>query len=188
MSNLNEAVKLVSSIVGLTEQAPDFSGSMMIALLVPDEVTAKLKELKIADEDVENLIDDKLHVTLLYLGKDNTDKRSDVLEALNKSVSSLKPIKCSIGGFGVFSKGEHGVPYFATIDAKGLNLIQAAIETSVSEVLPSQSEHGFFPHMTLGYKEDENVPLPTLEEDISWEVSSVFLCVGGDYTECKFGG
>jgi 2'-5' RNA ligase len=172
----------------LVEVSFDHDSSLMVALIVPDSIVKQLKDLKVIDDsNPATLQDDKFHVTLLWLGKEQQDLADDVERAVRSVVLGHEPLRAEIAGFGRFNKGEDGVPVIAMIDCKGLNLLQADLFKEVARVAELPSEHGFFPHMTIAYSDSPDVKMPVLEETVSWMVESVCVCVGKeDHRELRF--
>jgi 2'-5' RNA ligase len=162
----------------------DHTGSIFIATFVPPDVVKQLVELGIYDPDADTAVEDPLHITLLFLGKDSTVHAAlpDIVQLTKLVVSGAEPMRATVAGFGRFNAGEDGVPYFALISCRGLSVLQADLFSAVSSVVDPPSEHGFIPHMTLGYAlANVEVVLPTLKDvEVGWDVSEICLCVGGE--------
>jgi 2'-5' RNA ligase len=88
----------------------------------------------------------------------------------------------TITGFGKFNKGEDGIPYFALVSCKGLEHLKVDLERAlIDDGLAIPSEHGFVPHMTLGYA-DNDPKLPSLDQSIEWEVTEVTIFADDNQT------
>lgn len=171
----------------MVEVSFDHDSSLMLALIVPDAIVEKLRSLEVIKDSPETLEDDKFHVTLLWLGKEQQDLANDIEKAVQATVSGRDPLTARIAGFGRFNKGEDGVPIIAMIDCKGLNLLQADLHKEVVRIAELPSEHGFFPHMTIAYADSPEYELPVLEDEVVWQVESVCLCIGkDDHREIRF--
>jgi 2'-5' RNA ligase len=175
--------------MSLVEQ--EHSGAM-VAVMAPPSFRKKLDKLGfLASPGVEP---ESLHVTLLYLGKsDNIDDK--MREQFSKRIAGvakkLAPIDMKIGGFGSFVPGKDGAPIYASVTGRGLSVLQAELEKSLGEVIDLPSEHGWVPHLTLGYlKSGEGHQLPDfgLSELPGWLAQTVSLVIGDDvYGEYPLG-
>lgn len=108
---------------------------------------------------------DDLHVTLALPG---SAELSDVVEAVTRVTAQHDPLAGHIGGLGIFPpspSSDNGIPIFRTVDVPGLTELRQEILAALAAAgHPHQSEHGFTPHMTIGYNLPsvapiENVPV-----------------------------
>jgi len=165
--------------VELLTKAEEHSGAM-VAVPVPKSVATALKKAGVKVADPSNM-----HITLLYMGPADdvpADTREKV-ESIAKEVADRHgPIPLEVAGFGHFNGGEDGVPVYAVVSGRGLSRLQAEMEEAVGEVLPLPSEHGWVPHMTLGYVEEgQDLPdLPVLDDPPKFEVDEVLVAWAGD--------
>jgi len=116
-----------------------------------------------------------LHLTIEYVG--DLSQNVDNLDSLLTSLLSLAtgwvtmygcvPITGMINGYGKFSADDSGkIPIYLSVDSKGLSYLRYTICTILSGMagIKSVSEHGFIPHITLGYI-DEQDQMPDIEFD-----------------------
>lgn len=137
---------------------------------------------------------EELHVTLAFLGDGSVaDSMIGDQGAIDRMVNELKDhiagsgvITGSIGGIGVFppSAADGPTPVWVPVDVPGLTeLRQAVVAGCEAAGFPQNSEHGYTPHVTLGYD------LPSLEPVASTPVAfdQVFLVVGGQRVPIPLG-
>jgi 2'-5' RNA ligase len=164
---LNKKAQLVSAA----------SEGAMIALMAPPSIRKSLSAAGLLDYPGADK--NKLHVTLLYLGKaDQIDQstRKRIAKAVEKVCSRHAALQVKLGGLGKFSPGPDGSPLIATVDCKGLNRLQADLENKIGKFLPQQSEHGYLPHLTLGYlPQDEDQELPQVTDLPEWKATEVSI-------------
>lgn len=130
-------------------QAVDFTDGAMIALY-PEPVQAD--ELAL---DGYQPADD-LHITLVYLGPDaaalDPGWRDTCLTILLAVAPTYNVLEGTVGGVGQFGPGDKGTPTIALPSVQGLNELRAQIVTDLAAAgIESPSEHGFVPHLTIGY-------------------------------------
>lgn len=143
-----------------TKDAGAHDDDVMVALY-PDEATANTLAVK-GGEPAGNL-----HVTLAYLGKkDSGYGPDDVVAAVRKALAGrAEPLAGQIGGIGVFpGDEEEGTPVWAPVDVPGLEKLRERVvdELDAHPALAGRvaRNHGFTPHMTLGFDLDEATPVP----------------------------
>jgi 2'-5' RNA ligase len=144
------------SVLGETGEQPDFSDGVMVALYPPAAVQ---RELAVPGGSPA----DDLHITLAYLGDGSswsTEATEKVADALADVVSRSGALAGSVGGLGQFPAGPDGAPTFVPVDVPGLvELRQAIVDTLAAVGHPQVSEHGFTPHLTLGYGLSDVAPV-----------------------------
>lgn len=117
----------------------------------------------------------ELHVTIALPG---AAELSDVVEAVTRAVSQHDPLAGHVGGLGIFPpspSSSNGVPIFRTVDVPGLvELRQEILAALAAAGHPHQSEHGFTPHMTIGY----NLPSVAPIENVPVRFDSVTVTRG----------
>ncbi|MEU1221385.1 2'-5' RNA ligase family protein [Streptomyces microflavus] len=130
----------------------------MVALLLPPDVAAQIAH-------PEGTSADHLHVTLAYLGDaaDLGAEPEQLHSVVSSAASGAAPLKGSIGGIGRFPDSGDGEPTWVPVDVPGLaelrQRIVGALGSSVfSEKLNTQ--HGYTPHVTLGYAMPDIKPVP----------------------------
>ena len=135
---------------GAGDGTPDFSDHVMVALY-PDPAAREAIASHLSGPD-ETSDPDDLHVTLLYLGRiSDAPAEQEIVDAVTRAVEGSPSLSGTIGGIGMFPAMEgddKGAPTYAPVDVPGINLLHEQI---LSEVGSNASEHGFTPHMTLGY-------------------------------------
>jgi len=169
---------------GIKESVSDHSTSIMVALEVPLSVVHKLEMSGIYDTDDSNTTEDPLHVTLVYLGKDQRDKLDACIHSVTRCVNqSANVMTASITGFAKFKEGDDGVPVVALVSCKGLEHLKVDLELALTEAgIEIPSEYGFIPHMTIRYDKDDSVELPVLETEVSWIVDHVTIFADNNAT------
>lgn len=163
--------------------------SVMIALFLPDEAAKKivLKPKDFNEGSIERA--NALHITLAMLGEASElkDQKETIMSTLSTFASTHHPIEGKISGIGRFNS-EHGdEPYYASCDAPNLSSLREALVDELTRYgISIATDHGFDPHITLGY-------LPAIEETPSGNIDSFdinFSCISiawaGDRTDFEF--
>jgi len=153
----------------------------MLALMAPKEVSRALKKAGIVDEGTAS--SDGLHMTLLYLGKaKDIDKKTmeEIVRAAEKVCARHDPLDMRISGAGMFTPGEDGTPVYVVPNAKGLSMLQADLEDAIGNLIDLPSEHGWVPHMTMGYCSDGKPEIPDLPDFPGWTANKVRIQAGGE--------
>ncbi|MFI1012657.1 2'-5' RNA ligase family protein [Streptomyces sp. NPDC020965] len=121
----------------------------MVALYLPAAVAEQ-----IAHSDGTDSRD--LHITLAYLGDADQlpGHPDDLTRAVSAALDGVEPLTGQIGGIGRFPDGGDGEPVFVPVDVPGLIELRARI-INVLALSPLadavRTNHGFTPHITLGY-------------------------------------
>lgn len=128
---------------------PDFSSGIMVAVY-PDPACADAIAAHIAGPDDTTPRED-LHVTLAYLGKvgEGAPDEQTVIDAVTRAVEGQPALSGEVGGLGMFPAGDDGVPTYAPVDVAGLGMLREQVVAELGEAV--YNDHGFTPHMTLGY-------------------------------------
>jgi 2'-5' RNA ligase len=161
------------------ESAADLEGCM-IALYLPEEVTAKLKQ---PDGEPE----EQMHITLVYF-QDKQEDRDDwhEIERITKQFANQKPpLEGSINGFGVFYNEEDVL--WAAPSIQGLaNLRAELVEACEDAGFAVSNNYDWLPHVTLkyGWKGE----LPKLEKPIEFKIDSLSFAMGDKAKHFKFKG
>lgn len=143
----SEARGLISSL-GLTAAAPTPT-STMIALYPRKEEADALAHVPGEEPGI-------LHVTLAYLGQATDDEVEAVKGALGKVAASHSALSGHVGGIGVFDDNGNGHPAILLPDVPGLvELRQAVCEAIVSADADYSRDHGYSPHLTVAYNDDD---------------------------------
>ncbi|MGA5822247.1 2'-5' RNA ligase family protein [Kitasatospora sp. NPDC094028] len=135
---------------------PQAGQGVMIALYPPPEVADALAHPQGTDAG-------DLHVTLAYLGQaDALGGHPDDLPDLIRTATAGAPqLEGQLGGIGRFPPGEEGVPVWVPVDVPGLTELQQRIVSAVAGSVFNEAlhaDHGFTPHLTLGYDLPDDVP------------------------------
>jgi len=108
---------------------------------------------------------DTMHVTLVFLGETDEEKRDAVLDVLERLAADLPPLEGAVGGVGRFKVGEDGAPIILLPDVLGLATLREAIAEELEAVgVVSPSEHGWTPHLTLRYADEDELDLPDVPD------------------------
>lgn len=139
--------------------------NVMIAFYLPKSlaksITVKPRELP--DElEIELSPAEDMHMTLVLL--DNADalkpKMPMVQACLEQIASEYAAIDGKIGGLGVFTPDgnqdvEASHPIYYSFDGPGLPKFQSDLMTRLKNIgLPVNEEHGFTPHITIGFTQN----------------------------------
>lgn len=107
---------------------------------------------------------DELHVTLALLGDGPSYSAEDVITAVRQAVADSTPLSGHLGGLGMFPDSGNGAPVWAPVDVPGLESLRERIVTALDEGATSgavRRDHGYTPHMTLGYDLPSVTPVPS---------------------------
>ena len=134
----------------------------MVALMLSPEQQAMLAPFRVGD--MANSEAD--HVTLLYLGDDAellTGYKNKIIECLACIANECQPVAGKLNGYGRFSGNDEVYPVFANYDSPALFTLRAKLHHELTEMgVEMPSDHGFTPHLTLGYLPITE-PLPALD-------------------------
>ncbi|MEU6632832.1 HK97 family phage prohead protease [Streptomyces parvus] len=131
---------------------------VMVALTLPADVAASIAH-------PEGTAPADLHITLAYLGDAETlgGHPDDLRDIVSSAVGGLGPVNGTIGGIGQFPDAGDGVPTWVPVDVPGLaELRHRVVEALDTSVYAEQvrANHGFTPHITLGYNLPDTKPIP----------------------------
>ncbi|WP_167455556.1 HK97 family phage prohead protease [Streptomyces tirandamycinicus] len=131
---------------------------VMIALRLPSDVAAAIAH-------PEGTAPEELHITLAYLGDvaELGGHPDDLRDIVTPAVLGIPHLKGSIGGLGRFPDHGDGEPTWVPVDVPGLaELRQRIVDTLSTSVYSEQlrTDHGFTPHVTLGYDLPDIPPVP----------------------------
>ncbi|MFD0352888.1 2'-5' RNA ligase family protein [Streptomyces sp. NPDC127110] len=141
--------KATWSAVELKAAEQETGRGAMIALRLPPEVAAQIAH-------PQGTPAEQLHITLAYLGDAAAlgGHPDDLRDIIAPAATGRAPLKGSIGGIGKFPDSGNGIPTWVPVDVPGLTeLRQHIVETLGTSVYSEKvrGEHGFTPHITLGY-------------------------------------
>ena len=153
----------------------------MVALPIPDAIA---KKVAVADgTDPEHL-----HVTLAFLGDaadlDDTT-RAAVKDAAAAVAADTEALTGTIGGLGQFPDGGDGVPTWVPVDVPGLSQMrEALVKRLVDAGVDVNTQHGYTPHVTLGYDVKDAAPV----ESTPVEFDRVTVVLGEEVVVEEFTG
>lgn len=170
---------------GMKTANNDFSDSVMICLKTPDDVNKILVDLDECTED-----ENELHLTLLYLGTieeaGGDAAREKVLRgcydmALN---SGYRGLTGTINGWGNFVNPDSSV-LIALWDIPGIAEFRTHLQRYIkSHGAPLREDnHGFTPHTTIAYGDDQFESLPKMPEFPESHFTSIWLVWGEEWIE-----
>lgn len=138
---------------------------------------------------------EELHVTLAFLGKvddalgDGTalgDATGRIVAAAQIAAATHQPLAGKIGGIGRFPDSGDGVPVWAPVDVVGLGALREDLVTALTDAgLPVKTDHGFTPHMTLGWNLDMSLIPPV--DDVPVTFDRMVVVVGEAHTDVPLG-
>lgn len=166
----------------------DYSDFVMIALRPPKEVLKVFADMDECTEDI-----DDLHLTLYYLGTKAEAGGEAGRERLMRGCydfslhSGYRGLTGMANGFGCFMNDDSNV-LVALWDIPGIAEFRTYLMDAIKRhrYQPRQDNHGFTPHMTLAYDEQQPfLQLPRLPEGNPDRVTfgSIWVVWGDDWTE-----
>ncbi|WP_086680029.1 HK97 family phage prohead protease [Streptomyces pseudogriseolus] len=174
-------LKATWSAVELKAAEQQVGDGVMVALKVPRDVAEKIAH-------PDGTAAEHLHITLAYLGSvgELGGHPDDLRDIVTPAVADSGPLTGSIGGIGRFPDSGDGEPTWVPVDVPGLaelrQYVTQALATSVySEAV--RDDHGFTPHITLGYSLPDIPPVPSTPVTFS----SVHVVRGEDEFEIPLG-
>ena len=142
---------------------PDHTDGVMVALY-PDPRAKDALAQAIAGPD-DTMPGEELHVTLAYLGKTTEVSMTadEIFKRVSDAIEGEPGLSGRLGGLGMFppSEGEDQQPVWVPVDVKGLTLLRETIMEALGDAA-DDSEHGFTPHMTIGYDLGVIDPIPSI--------------------------
>ncbi len=99
-----------------------------------------------------------LHITLLYLGKELSDDQVDLIRAfLPAFAERLDPLEAKITAVSRFTETDGKTANVLLIDGQDFPSFREGLVGGLWILgIETPSEHGFIPHITLSYSEDED--------------------------------
>lgn len=168
-----------NGVVKDKKAAGDYSDSAMVAFYLPDEIASQL-----ALPAIDAIPAEKLHITLFYLGKAEDISESqveDIKRAIGLWAKQQIPVKVRINGIARFTKTKDGgQPIVALLDSRHLTSLQYELDSRIrwDANFDYKSEHGFLPHITLGYFPLDSLwPVQNLPE-LNFDLKEVIFKVG----------
>uniref|UniRef100_UPI003F4959AD 2'-5' RNA ligase family protein n=1 Tax=Streptomyces sp. CA-136453 TaxID=3240050 RepID=UPI003F4959AD len=130
----------------------------MIALYPPRDVAEKLAQPDGTDPR-------NLHVTLAYLGDAAAlgGQPDDLVSIVRGALADANPLDGSVGGIGRFPDSGDGEVTWVPVDVAGLAELRTRIADALRQSVYADAfreDHGFTPHITLGYRLPPVAPFP----------------------------
>ena len=132
-----------------------------------------------------------LHVTLAFLGNVTdtpggdggstlAEKAADIISAVRSVAKDRGTLTGQVAGLGHFPDMGDGPVTWAPVDVPGLSRLRERIVDGLNDVgAPARTDHGFTPHMTLGYGlADTPKPVGPIEV----EFDTVYVVIGDQRT------
>lgn len=150
--------KATWSAVELKAAETQTGQGVMVALRLPGDVASRIAH-------PEGTPADHLHITLAYLGDaaELGGQPDDLHNVVASAISNVSPLKGTIGGIGRFPDTGDGEPTWVPVDVPGLaELRQRVVDALGASAYAGKlnQEHGYTPHITLGYALPETDPVP----------------------------
>ena len=158
-------------VVAETKAAETMVGKgVMVALPLPEDLA---KDLTVKGGNAP----EDMHVTLAFLG-DADDMDDDTAEALVSSVRAIAaycpPLVGNVGGLGQFPDNGSGVPSWIPVDVPMLASVRERLIGLLGAAgVKVALNHGYTPHVTLGYDVDSPKPVPST--DVTFEHIDVVI-------------
>jgi 2'-5' RNA ligase len=179
------------SPTGITEvkaAEPMIGEGAMVALYLDADTAG---QLAVADGNPA----EELHVTLAFLGDGSVADSmvgdqgaiDRVVQEIGDHIAGIGGLSGSVGGIGIFPPAEPDdpTPVWVPVDVPRLEVLrERVVEACEAAGFPQGSEHGYTPHVTLGYD------LPSLDpvERTPVAFNEVTLVVGGQRFPIPLGG
>lgn len=144
---------------------PQINRGVMVALYPPPAVAERIAH-------PDGSPPGELHITLAYLGDAEhlPGHPDDLTHTVREALAGLGPLSGSIGGLGRFPDHGNGIPTWVPVDLPGLAELQHRIVGRLAADYAGvlRTNHGFTPHLTLGYDLPADIPdVPSLPVDFS---------------------
>ncbi len=128
---------------------------LFIAALLPEEVKAVIgayiRVLKLRCEGVKWENDDKLHVTLKFLGSVDDARARQVSLLIGALVRNYSPFEMSVSNFGGFPDlGNARILYTGLSENPELSSLQSSMDEGLGALGFPRETRKFIPHVTIG--------------------------------------
>lgn len=129
---------------------------------------------------------DDHHITVVYLGPDvDDDTWAQACAAAEHVAAGTAPLEGSIGGRGEFPASDDGVPVYAKVQLPGAAELHQALAHLQHDTAAS-ARHGYTPHVTLTYAQDDTRPDPVPDTPVRF--TELSLHRGDDVVRYPLGG
>jgi 2'-5' RNA ligase len=126
---------------------PNAGTGRMVALYPPQDVAEQLAH-------PDGTAPDDLHVTLAFI-PDSDMSAAHLAQAISPAAATAQPLSGEVGGLGQFPAGDDGTPTYVPVDVPGLTALHEAVAGALRAAgVEPAANHGFTPHLTLGYDLD----------------------------------
>lgn len=127
---------------------------VFVALELPSSVKDKLVTYQDKIRDLYPVgnysFGDNFHVTLKFIGEVGIDDLSGIKACMDQVVLDQVEFEVSLGGFGVFGKGNRGVVWTRVLDNMSLCRLSRELEDCLVGCGYVREDRSFRPHVTLG--------------------------------------
>ncbi|WP_141753959.1 2'-5' RNA ligase family protein [Streptomyces subrutilus] len=153
-----------SAVLEVKAAEQQINRGVMVALYPPPAVAERIAH-------AEGSPPAELHVTLAYLGDADQlpGHPDDLTHIVQMALSGVGPLTGSIGGIGRFPDHGSGIPTWVPVDVPGLAEVRQRIVDGLASHYDGvlRTNHGFVPHLTLGYDLPDVPDVPSLPVDFS---------------------
>lgn len=124
-------------------------GAMVALMLTPEQ------QMQMLPYRVGDMVDSEAdHITLLYLSDDASmlmGAKNKIIEELACAAKECGPVVGALNGYGRFAGNAEAYPVYANYDSPTLFRLRSKLAHEISECCELPDDHGFTPHLTLGY-------------------------------------
>lgn len=162
-------------------------GAMVALMLTPEqqEIMSLYRVGDMADSEAD-------HITLLYLADDANmlmGVKNEIIECLACIAKECMPVTGNLNGHGVFSAGEAPYPIYANYDSPNLFKLRAKLLWKIEGMgIELPNDHGFTPHLTLGYLSAWREMPPIDLSPYSMDFGTMSLIWGGERIDFVLAG
>lgn len=122
---------------------------LFVAIPMPESVTEQVGEVQEPIEGVRWQKEQKLHLTLKFLGNTETQRAREIQQALD--AISISSFSITIDGLGYFPKGKKPRVLWAGIQKnEPLQKLHEAVESRCTDLGFDPEQRSFKPHVTIG--------------------------------------
>lgn len=127
---------------------------VFVALELPSSVKDKLVTYQDKIKDLYPVgnysLGDNFHVTLKFIGEVGIDDLLGIKACMEQIVWGMDKLMVSLGGLGVFGKGNRGVVWTRVLDNRSLCRLSRELEGCLLRCGYVREDRSFSPHVTLG--------------------------------------
>lgn len=119
------------------------------------------------------------HITLLFLGDVQESLKEECLARIINFSKNNTPITGKFTGYGIFNREDSGSPVVVLFDSVELTQFRCKLSDLFDGISVKQN-HGFIPHMTLGYTNSNNILIPLDINGLEVTFNSISLWWGNE--------